>query len=370
MEGKAFLMKYLAGVDSFPLCIDSRDYTGKHSAEKIIDFVKMAAPSFGAINLEDISQPNCYIALDRLREECSIPVWHDDAQGTACVVLAALINSFKLADKKISEAKIVFFGAGASNSAAANFLILYGADPANIIIFDEHGALHSDRQDLEKDVRFYRQWELSKKTNPNKIKTPDDAFKGADAVVAFSVPGPHTLNASWIKSMAPKSIVFACANPVPEIYPYAAKEAGAFIVATGRGDFHNQVNNSVCFPGILKGVLSVRANKITDSMAINAAKSIASFSESKGISPDKIIASMDENELFAKLAADTAVCAIKEKTAAIETDYETVYSSVMEETARVRKSIELLFDSGIIKELPKEIIDEVFKQTLLSAGKK
>jgi len=170
--------------------------------------------------------------------------------------------------------------------------------------------------------------------------------------------------------MTSRSIVFACANPVPEIYPYAAKEAGAFIVATGRGDFHNQVNNSVCFPGILKGVLSVRAKKITDSMAINAAKSIASFSESKGISPDKIIASMDENELFAKLAADTAVCAIKEKTATIDTDYKTVYSSVMEETARVRKSIELLFDSGIIKELPKEIIDEVFKQTLLSAGKK
>ena len=370
MEGKAFLMKYLAGVDSFPICIDSRDYTGKHSAEKIIDFVKMAAPSFGAINLEDISQPNCYIALDRLREECSIPVWHDDAQGTACVVLAALINSFKLAEKKISEAKIVFFGAGASNSAAANFFILYGADPANLVIFDEFGSLHPERSDLEKDIRFYRQWELSKKTNPKKIKTPEEAFKNADAVVAFSAPGPHTLKASWIKSMAPKSIVFACANPVPEIYPYEAKEAGAFIVATGRGDFPNQVNNSVCFPGILKGVLSVRANKITDSMAINAAKSIASFSESKGISPDKIIASMDENELFAKLAADTAMCAIKEKTATIETDYETVYSSVMQETARVRKSIELLFDSGIIKELPKEIIDEVFQQTLLSAGKK
>ena len=370
MEGKAFLMKYLAGIDAFPICIDSRDYSGKNNPDKIIDFVKMISPTFGAVNLEDISQPNCYTVLDRLREECSVPVWHDDAQGTACVVLSALINAFKLAEKEFAKAKIVFFGAGASNSSAVNFCMQYGSDPANIIVFDEFGALHSGRKDLEKNPAFFRQWDIALKTNPAGIDTPEKAFENADALIAFSRPGPDTVKPSWIRSMAKKSVVFACANPVPEIYPYAAKEAGAFITATGRGDFPNQVNNSICFPGILKGILSVRAVRITDSMAVSAAVSIAEFSEKRGLRPDRIIASMDDDDLFPYLAAETAKKAMQEKTATIVREPEEIFNSVRQDILKVRKSMEVLFDSGIIENMPKEIVEEVYRKTLISAGYK
>ena len=158
MEGKSFLMKYLGGIDATALCIDSRDTQGHHSADKIIDFVKMVQPSFGAINLEDISQPNCFKVLDTLRAECDIPVWHDDAQGTACVTLAGLINALKLADKPMGEAKMVFLGAGASNTTIVRIIIEAGGNPANMIVFDSRGGLHRDRKDIEADSRFYGKW--------------------------------------------------------------------------------------------------------------------------------------------------------------------------------------------------------------------
>ncbi len=310
MEGKAMLMKYLGGVDAVPLCIDSRDAGGKNNPDKIIEFVKMVQHSFGAINLEDISQPNCFKVLDELRDACDIPVWHDDAQGTACVTLAGLINALKLVNKKLSDVRIVLLGAGASNTTIARLLMTDGANPANIIMFDSHGALHRDRKDIEADPRNYRKWELCQQTNPEKIADMERAIKGADVLIALSTPGPDTVKKEWVRLMADKAIVFACANPVPEIWPYAAKEAGAYIVATGRGDFPNQVNNSVCFPGILKGALLVRARKITDGMAIRCAHSIADFAEKRGISPDNIIANMEETEVFAVEAADVAMQAI------------------------------------------------------------
>ncbi|HOV64611.1 MAG TPA: malic enzyme-like NAD(P)-binding protein, partial [Spirochaetia bacterium] len=253
MEGKAMIMKYLGGIDSIALCIDSRNDKGKNDPEKIIEFVKMAQHSFGAVNLEDISQPNCFKVLDDLRDSCDIPVWHDDAQGTACVTLAGLINALKLAGKKLSDAKIVLLGAGASNTTIARLILSDGGNGSNIIVFDSHGSLNSDREDIKNDPRYYRKWELCLKTNTKKVKTMEEAIKGADALIALSTPGPNTVKREWIRAMADKAIVFACANPVPEIWPYAAKEEGAFIVATGRGDFPNQVNNSICFPGILKG---------------------------------------------------------------------------------------------------------------------
>ncbi|WP_304226513.1 NADP-dependent malic enzyme, partial [Gracilinema caldarium] len=303
MEGKAMLMKYLGGVDAVPLCIDSRDEGGKNNPDKIIEFVKMVQHSFGAINLEDISQPNCFKVLDELREACDIPVWHDDAQGTACVTLAGLINALKLVNKKLSDVRIVLLGAGASNTTIARLLMTDGADPAKIIMFDSQGALHRDRKDIETDKRNYRKWELCQKTNPQKISDMEQAIRGADVLIALSTPGPDTVKREWVRAMADKAIVFACANPVPEIWPYAAKEEGAYIVATGRGDFPNQVNNSVCFPGILKGALLVRAKKITDGMAIRCAHSIADFAEKRGINPDNIIATMEETEVFAVEAA-------------------------------------------------------------------
>ena len=356
MEGKAFIMKYLGGIDSVPLCIDSRDYSGKNNPDKIIDFVKMVEPSFGAVNLEDISQPNCYRVLDVLRDECEIPVWHDDAQGTACVTLAAAINAFKLAGKKIRDGKIVLLGSGASNSSVARLLIADGFASENIVMFDKDGALHRDRFDIRDDARFYRQWELCQKTNSGMIKTHEEAFKGADAVIAFSSPGPDSIKADWIRSMAEKPIVFACANPVPEIYPYAAKDAGAFIVATGRADFPNQVNNSVGFPAILKGALMARARKITDGMAIRAAHSIAAYSESKGISPDHIIAAMDDADLFPAVAADVAVDANEEKVSRVNLSWEEAFSAARRDIQYSRDAIDALSSCGVIKEPPAELI--------------
>ena len=223
MEGKAFLMKYLGGVDAVALCIDNRDKDGKPDADKIIDFVKMLQPSFGAVNLEDISQPNCYKVLDTLRKECSIPVWHDDAQGTACVTLAGLINALKLAEKPIDKVKTILYGSGASNSTIARFLMKAGLPGENIIMFDSKGTLHTDRADLESKPGSYKQWELSKQTNPNKITDINEVFTGADVLIALSKPGPDTIKPEWIKLMNDKAIVFVCANPVPEIYPYAAR---------------------------------------------------------------------------------------------------------------------------------------------------
>ncbi|HET7839596.1 MAG TPA: NADP-dependent malic enzyme, partial [Rectinemataceae bacterium] len=312
MEGKAFLMKYLGGVDGVALCIDSRGKDGKHDPDRIIEFVKMVAPSFGAVNLEDISQPNCFKVLDELREACDIPVWHDDAQGTACVTLAGLINALKLAGKKIGDSRIVLLGAGAANTTIARLIIADGGDPAKIVLFDSKGSLHAGRSDIERNKSDYRKWELCTTTNPKRYASEAEAIKGADVLIALSTPGPDTVKREWVASMAAKSIVFACANPVPEIYPHAAKEAGAFIVATGRGDFPNQVNNSICFPGLLKGALLVRARKITDGMAIRCAHSIADFSEKRGINPDDIIAKMSETEIFAIQAADVAMKAIEE----------------------------------------------------------
>lgn len=358
MEGKAFLMKYLGGVDGVALCIDSKNEKGENSPEKIIEFVKMAQHSFGAINLEDISQPNCFKVLDVLREECDIPVWHDDAQGTASVTLAGVINALKLAEKKIEDAKFVLFGAGASNTTIARLLITDGANPKNIIVFDSKGSLHKNRKDIEADKRFYRKWELCSSTNPNNIQNIEEAMTGADVLISLSKPGPDTIKKEWISKMAPKSIVFACANPVPEIYPYAAKEAGAFIVATGRGDFPNQVNNSICFPGILKGSLMVRARKITDNMAIAAAHSLAKFAENRGINPENIVPTMDEADVFPFEAADVAMQAIKDGVARINMTREEAYNKAKKDIDYSRRLVNSMYDNGFLPEPPQEIIEE------------
>ena len=368
MEGKAMLMKYLGGVDAVALCVDSRGANGKNDPEKIIEFVKMVQHSFGAINLEDISQPNCFKVLDDLREACDIPVWHDDAQGTACVTLAGLINALKLAEKKINDIKIVLLGAGSSNTTVARLIIADGGDPSKMIMFDTKGSLHSDREDIKNDKMNYRKWELCIKTNPEKIKNIDEAVKDADVLIALSSPGPDTVKREWIRSMADKAIVFVCANPIPEIWPYAAKEEGAFIVATGRGDFPNQVNNSICFPGLLKGALLVRAKKITDGMAIRCAHSIADFSEKRGIKPDNIIASMEETELFACEAADVAQQAISEGVTRITISRDEVYEQAKADIASTRKLFDDLKKSGHIAEPPAEIIETALLNAIKEAN--
>lgn len=364
MEGKAFLMKYLGGIDAVALCINSRDKNGKPDPDKIIDFVKMAEPSFGAINLEDISQPNCFKVLDVLRKECNIPVWHDDAQGTASITLAGVINALRLTNRKIGEANFVLFGAGAANTTIARLLITDGADPKRMVIFDSKGGLHTGRKDIQDDTRYYRKWELCEKTNPKKIDHIEEAMKNADVLLSVSTPGPDTVKQDWIRSMNKQSIVFTCANPIPEIYPYAAKEAGAYIVATGRGDFPNQVNNSLGFPGILKGALIVRARKITDNMAIAAAHSLADYAEKKGIHPDKIVPTMDEADVFPVEAADVAIQAIKDGVARIEYTWEQVYEMAKADIAHSRDTIHHLSENGFIGMPPQEIIDNALEYTL------
>ncbi|WP_424243929.1 malate dehydrogenase (oxaloacetate-decarboxylating) [Elusimicrobium posterum] len=364
MEGKAYLMWLLGGVDAMPLCIDSTGEDGKKSAQKIIDFVLAAQPSFGAVNLEDISQPNCYKVLDTLREKAKIPVWHDDAQGTACILAAGLINALKLAEKKVENVKIVFFGAGAANTTAANLIIKMGANPANVILIDEHGPLNSNREDLKNNPDFYKQWALAKSTNPANISDIPSCIKGADVLIALSKPGPDTIKKEWVSSMASKAIVFTCANPVPEIYPHAAHEAGAFITATGRGDFANQLNNSVCFPAILKGVLLCGATAISDGMAIACAKAIADFAAKRGITPDNIVPSMKEEDVFPAQAAAVAEQAIKEGLATINITPQQVYDITKRDIAQKKMIYETLTKTGLIAQPPQEIIDTALAQTL------
>ncbi len=367
MEGKAFLMKYLGGVDAVPLCIDSRNAGGEHDPDRIIDFVKMCQHSFGAINLEDISQPNCYRVLDVLREDCHIPVWHDDAQGTASVTLAGVINAVKLADKDLSKVRIVMLGAGAANTAIARLLVADGADPQKLVVFDTRGSLHKGREDIKKDPRFYRKWEICETTNPERFASIEDAMKGADMLIALSKPGPDTVKPQWIRSMGKKSIVFVCANPVPEIYPYAAKEAGAFIVATGRGDFPNQVNNSTGFPGILKGALLARSRKITDGMAIRAAHSLADYAVKRGIHPENIVPTMDEADIFPVEAADVAVQAVEEGVARSSPSWDEVYQAAKRDITQAREISHALVRDGFIRRVPETMLAEALAAAVAAA---
>lgn len=349
MEGKAFLMKYLAGVDGVSLCISSADAKGRHDPDRIIEFVKMVQPSFGAVNLEDISQPNCFRVLDQLREESDIPVWHDDAQGTAAVTLAGLLGALRVAGKELGSAKIVLLGAGAANTTAARLLLVDGADPERMVVFDSRGALHAGRTDLEKDPAFYRKWELARVTNPSRVEGEGRAFQQADVVIAASRPGPEVIRPEWVRSMRSGAIVFACANPVPEIYPYAAKEAGALVVATGRGDFPNQVNNSMGFPGILKGALLSRARKITDGMAIAAAHSIAAYAEERlGLDHDRIMPSMEDTDLFPQVAEDVARQAAREGVARRHLAKGEALRETAEAISSARAVLELLMSHHLI----------------------
>lgn len=368
MEGKAFLMKMLGGVDAVPICMDSRNAAGEHDPEILIDFVRRLAPSFGAVNLEDISQPNCFRVLDALRENCDIPVWHDDAQGTGCVTLAGLLNALKVAGKELAKGRIVFFGAGASNTTIARLILQAGADPAQVAMFDSHGGLHPGRADIAADPRFYRKWEICQATNPGRMADVAEALKGADVLISLSKPGPDVIRPEWVRSMAKNAIVFACANPVPEIYPYAAKEAGALVVATGRGDFPNQVNNSLGFPGILKGALLVRAKKITDAMAIAAARTIAGFAERQGLSPDHIMPLMTDEAVFSETAAAVARQAEMDGVARRPLAPDVVRQRAQKDIAEARQALEMLMSSGLIPPPPEEMVQRCLKAVLAAVS--
>lgn len=349
MEGKGLLFKYLGGVDAFPVCLDTKD------PDKIIETALLLQPSFGGINLEDISQPKCFYVLDELRKRARIPVWHDDQQGTAAIIYAGLINAVKFVGKKIADVKLVFVGAGAANIRAAHVCIAGGFKPENIILVDSKGALHKERTELAE--KYKEKWELAQITNKEMVKGGiEETMRGADAVVGASKPGPGVILPEWIKGMAKDPIVFPCANPVPEIWPWEAKEAGAVIVATGRSDFPNQVNNSLGFPGIFRGTLDVRARTITDGMCIAAAKELAKVAEDRGLREDYIIPSMEEWEVFPREAAAVGMKAIEEGVAGItDLTYEDIMKNAEKIIKSSRESVQLLMKEGYIPPAPEGV---------------
>lgn len=323
MEGKAMLFKYLGGVDAFPVCLATKD------ADEIITVVKEIAPSFGGVNLEDIESPKCYYILERLRDELDMPVWHDDQQGTALVILAGLINALKVVGKSLSDVTIALIGAGAANMNVARYVGMAGAKYGNMIMVDSRGILNLDRKDVKGDKN---KWEMCEKTNKEgRSGGIREAMRDTDVCIALSTPGPGVIKKEWVADMADNAIVFACANPVPEIMPWEAKEAGARIVATGRSDFENQVNNSLGFPAVFRGALDVRATCITDEMCIAAADAIASYAEEKGISEDYIIPKMEEREMYVREAVAVGMKAIEQGVAEKK-----MSAGVLEEEVRKR----------------------------------
>ncbi|ABM80025.1 NAD(P)-dependent malic enzyme [Hyperthermus butylicus] len=354
MEGKALLFKALGGVDAVPLVHRARD------REKFLELLVLIEPSFGGINLEDIESPKCFYLLDEARKRLNIPIWHDDQQGTATVTLAGLINAAKLTGRDLRKMRIALIGAGAANTALYRLLKAYGVDPKNMVVVDSKGVLHSQREDIEK-LKEKNPWkyQIAVETDGgwNQLRGGGikEALEGAEAVVAASKPGPGVIKPEWIKLMDKDPIVFAEANPVPEIWPWEAKEAGARVVATGRSDFPNQVNNSLAFPSIFRGVLDVRARTITDTMAIAAAEELARFAEEKGLREDYIIPSMEEWEVYPRVAAATAVRAVEEGVARLKTTYEEEYEKAKQIIATSREKVLKLVDVGLIKKLPEEV---------------
>lgn len=345
MEGKSLLFKYLGGVDAFPICLGTKE------PGKIMDAVRWLQPSFGGVNLEDIAQPKCFEILDTLRNELPIPVWHDDQQGTGTVVCAGLLNALKLVGKKMGQATICMLGAGAANIAIARIIIEAGVTPGNIVMVDRKGILSRARTDLQE--RYRAKWDMCLKTNAEgRVGGLREAMKGADVIIAMSMPGPGVIPKGLVALMQDDAVVFACANPIPEIWPWEAEEAGAKIVATGRSDFPNQVNNSIGFPAIFRGTLDARARMITDEMCIAAAEEIAKVAEEKGLSEDRIIPSMSDWELFPREAAAVGVQAVKQGIASHKLSRRELYQRAASIITHARKTTDTLMKKGLIKAIP------------------
>ncbi len=296
MEGKCVLFKAFGDVDAIPLCVRSKD------VDEIVNTVRLLAGSFGGVNLEDISAPRCFEIEKKLKECCDIPIFHDDQHGTAVITLAGLMNALKVVGKNIEDVKIVTSGAGAAGIAIIKLLMAMGLK--NVIMTDRKGAIYEGREGLNPIKE-----EMAKITNRNRESgTLADVIKGADVFIGVSAPG--TLTQDMVRTMAKDPIVFACANPTPEIFPDEAKAAGAAVVSTGRSDFPNQVNNVLCFPGIFRGALDVRATDINDAMKIACAKALASLISEEELSADNILPKAFDprvKDAVAKAAAQAAI---------------------------------------------------------------
>jgi len=350
MEGKALLFKYLGGVDAVPICLDTKD------PYAIVTAVKLIQPSFGGINLEDISQPKCFRVLDLLRTdpEVQIPVWHDDQQGTATVILAGVINALRVVGKQLGGIKVALIGTGSANVATLRLLLAKGIQFGNVIACDSKGILHPEREDIARHrVEFADKWRICQESNAEGRRGgPAEALRGADLCIALSKPGPGTILPEWVKGMAEDAIIFPCANPIPEIWPWEAKEAGARIVGTGRSDFPNQVNNSLGFPGIFRGVLDVRATTITDEMAIAAAEALARRAVERGIDEEHILPTMEDREVFPLEAAAVGVKAQEQGVARLSASYEELLSKAEGIIRQAQDMTHFLMEKGIIPAVP------------------
>ena len=347
MEGKALIFKYLGGVDAFPICVAEKD------PDRFMEICLALQPTFGGFNLEDIAQPKCFYILETLRKEAHIPVWHDDQQGTAAVTVAGLINAAKVVGKDFKELKTVMLGSGAAGASCLRVMIAAGMNPAKIRVLDlvdgQPTIIHPD-MDLER--LFPYRGEMLARTNADGIRGGmEEVFKGMDAVIGYA--GPGLIQAHHIQSMASKPIIFACANPVPEIWPWEAKAAGAAVVGTGRSDFPNQVNNSLGFPGIFRGTLDVRAKTITDEMCLAAALELAKVAEDKGLHEDYIIPSMDEWEVFPREAAAVAMKAQEQGVAMLKKTREELFAEAETIIRRARDQLHILMEKGIVPPAPK-----------------
>ena len=348
MEGKALIYNYLGGVNAVPLP------ARVNGEEELVSFVKALEPSLGGVNLEDIESPMCFDVLDRLRKDMEIPVWHDDQQGTAGVTLAALFNALELTERRLRGSRIVLFGAGAANIATERLLVESGANPKDIIVLDSKGILHPEREDIDQ-LLLRNRWkhDIAIRTNGDRVTGGlKEALVGADALVAAAGQGPNLIKRDEIELMNKRAITFFLANPVPEMLPPVARAAGAEVVATGRSDYPNQVNNSLLFPAIFRGALDVRARTITDRMVIDAAQQLAAFAKKKGITRNYIIPTMLQWEVYPRVAATVGQSAVREGVARKKLSRKESLSIAMDVIEHSRKIMHALRKDGIIHDPP------------------
>jgi malate dehydrogenase (oxaloacetate-decarboxylating) len=316
--------------------------------------VALLEPTFGGINLEDIGQPKCFRILAALRATLTIPVWHDDQQGSATALLAGLLNALAVVGKDLRRIRIAMVGIGAANVATYRLLTASGVEPGAIVACDRQGTLHPGRHDLEeRQAMFPDKWRVCRESNAERIVGGiAEALRGADVCVAFSTSGPGIIRTEWVRAMATGAVVFACANPVPEIWPWEARAAGARIVATGRGDFPNQLNNSLVFPGLFRGVLDVRARTITDAMAGAVARALATFAAERSIREDDILPRMDEWDVHPRVAAATAMAAQAEGVARLARSRDELLADAARIMRQAREVTHALMRDGLIAPPP------------------
>lgn len=306
MEGKALLFKFLGGVDAVPVPMQVG------SPDELLAAAEAIAPAFGGINLEDIASPKCFGILEELPRRVDIPVWHDDQLGTAAATVAGLLNALALTGREIRSTRTVLLGAGAANLVTARLLLALGQRADALTLVDHKGILHAERDDVDElSVRNPWKYRLALRTHGGGRSGPlERAVEEADVLIAASTPTPGTVRPEHVRAMTPHPIIFALANPAPEIWPEVARGAGAAIVATGRSDFPNQVNNSLVFPAVFRGVLDARARSIPDEIVLAAARELARGAERKGLSHHHILPTMEESEVFPSVAAAVADAAV------------------------------------------------------------